>query len=527
MKPVYLFCSRLTLALLLLSSICILSVRPAGAEGVFIPAPNRTDIVHDPIRNLLYITSGGEVQKYDLKSRRFLASFQLGGNLKGMDLSPDGSTLAVADYTYADGQNWIYLINLQDGTIQKKAFPLAFYEGGTYSVAYGNDGNILVTSTFNGSGWVPLRKYNPVTGETTVIRSSITQNTMLCGSADGGIIGFAESNISDGRWGRYRVSDGNFVERTGYTDGTSWYNYEIGTNRDGTQFAIPTYGGMFIYNATFTKVATIGQYAGPQPIGVVYHPTKNIFYSAWAETPEVRSYDSTTFSQIASYNFEYMFQHTGNWAYREGRLKISRNGALLFAMVDGGVRYVCLEPPVAYDQSVNTDEDVSLPISLKAEAPDGGPLTYQILSEPQHGTLSGEAPDLTYLPAANYNGPDSFTFKVNDGNKESNIATVSIDVTPVNDPPVARDDAAYTLFGKYVVIPVLVNDTDVDGDVLTVAAVSMPKYGSVKILSDGTLNYVPKSFPKPRVRPFVDLFTYTVSDGHGGMASAKVAVTVR
>ena len=60
-----------------------------------------------------------------------------------------------------------------------------------------------------------------------------------------------------------------------------------------------------------------------------------------------------------------------------------------------------------------------------------------MVTRPAHGTLSGTAPNLTYTPAANYNGPDSFTFTVNDGTVDSAAATVSITVTPVNDAPVA------------------------------------------------------------------------------------------
>src|SRR5262249_7389348 len=56
------------------------------------------------------------------------------------------------------------------------------------------------------------------------------------------------------------------------------------------------------------------------------------------------------------------------------------------------------------------------------------PLAYSIVGEPQHGALSGTAPNLTYTPANNFNGVDSFTFKVNDGQADSNIATVTISV---------------------------------------------------------------------------------------------------
>lgn len=327
--------------ILLLALWTLGSVSDSQAEGGFIAAPNRVDMVHDSQRNILYITSGSQVLRYNLKTKSFLSSFQLGGKLMGIDLSPDGDTLAVADDSIANGQLWIHLVNLRNNSIRKVTFLLGSWEGGSFSVAFGRDGNILITSQFQGSGWVPLRRYNPANGKTDALLT-ITQNSMLTSSADGAVIAFAESNIGDGSWGRYRVSDGNIVKRTGYTDGTGWFNYEIGTNRNGTQFAIPTYGGTFIYNAGFSLIKTLGQYAGPQPIGVVYHPCRDVVFFAWANSEQVYAFETVNFSQSAKYNFEYTFQHTGNQAYTQGRLKISRDGLWLFATVDGGVRYVSL-----------------------------------------------------------------------------------------------------------------------------------------------------------------------------------------
>ncbi|HPF80279.1 ExeM/NucH family extracellular endonuclease [Nostocoides australiense] len=93
------------------------------------------------------------------------------------------------------------------------------------------------------------------------------------------------------------------------------------------------------------------------------------------------------------------------------------------------------EPPVANDQSVTTPEDTPVGITLTGSDPESDPLTYTVTSGPSHGTLSGTAPDLTYTPDPNYNGPDSFTFTVSDGESTSAPATVSINVTAVNDAP--------------------------------------------------------------------------------------------
>ncbi len=87
-------------------------------------------------------------------------------------------------------------------------------------------------------------------------------------------------------------------------------------------------------------------------------------------------------------------------------------------------------PPVANNQSVTTNQDTAKAITLTANDIDGDKLTYSIVTSPIHGTLSGTLPNVTYTPVANYNGSDSFTFKANDGTVDSNIATVSITVSP-------------------------------------------------------------------------------------------------
>jgi hypothetical protein len=93
------------------------------------------------------------------------------------------------------------------------------------------------------------------------------------------------------------------------------------------------------------------------------------------------------------------------------------------------------EAPVADSQSVTTNEDTAKAITLTGSDANGDTLTFSVVTQPAHGTLSGTAPNLTYTPNANYNGSDSFTFKANDGSADSNTATVSITINAVNDAP--------------------------------------------------------------------------------------------
>src|SRR6185369_8305403 len=109
---------------------------------------------------------------------------------------------------------------------------------------------------------------------------------------------------------------------------------------------------------------------------------------------------------------------------------------------------------------------------------DGDTLTAVLVSLPTHGSLTlNTNGSFSYVPAANYNGPDSFTYQANDGQANSGIATVSITITGVNDPPVAVNDSYTTPEDTTmnIAVPgVLANDSDVDGDSLSAVLVSQP-----------------------------------------------------
>jgi len=179
------------------------------------------------------------------------------------------------------------------------------------------------------------------------------------------------------------------------------------------------------------------------------------------------------------------------------------------------------DPPIADPQTLITPEDTPLLVTLTGSEIDGDALAFSVISPPAHGTLNGVAPNLTYTPAEDYNGPDGFAFEVDDGRGGTATAAVSIEVTPVNDPPVARDDSALTAEDTSVNIDVLANDSDVDGDTLMVIGVTQGAHGTVIANLDGTVNYTPNANFNG-----ADSFSYTISDGQGGEVTAAVAVTV-
>ena len=188
--------------------------------------------------------------------------------------------------------------------------------------------------------------------------------------------------------------------------------------------------------------------------------------------------------------------------------------------------------PTADNKTPSTNEDTPVAITLSGSDADGNALTFAIVSSPNplHGSLgaigapsrSGATPNVctasvTFTPTANYNGPASFTYKVNDGTVDSADATVSITVNPVNDDPTCDDVSLLT--DEDTPGSTSPDCDDVDGDSLsyTFGAASNGTSG----FSGGLLTYDPNlNFNGS------DTFTYTADDGNGGTATADVDVTV-
>ena len=176
------------------------------------------------------------------------------------------------------------------------------------------------------------------------------------------------------------------------------------------------------------------------------------------------------------------------------------------------------DPPVAHDESVITDEDTSVSFSLTSHDVDGGTYTYYIVSSPTNGSLTGIAPNLTYIPNPNFNGNDSFTFSVYDGSDDSNTATVSIIVNPVNDPPVAEDQSVAT--DEDIPVDITLTGSDVDGDLLSYAVISIPSNGTLTGFA-WEVTYTPDADFNGS-----DSFTFRTHDGFVSSNIATVGITV-
>jgi len=188
------------------------------------------------------------------------------------------------------------------------------------------------------------------------------------------------------------------------------------------------------------------------------------------------------------------------------------------------------DAPVAAANAYSTSEDTVLSIAAPGVLNndtdgDGDALSAVLVAGPAGGALTLNANgSFVYTPNLNFNGADSFSYKASDGTADSNTVTVTIAVTPVNDAPVAVDDAYSVNQSAVLAVPaggVLSNDSDVDGDALTAVLVSGTSNGILALNADGSFTYTPNaSFSG------TDTFFYQASDGTLLSNIAAVTLTV-
>ena len=252
---------------------------------------------------------------------------------------------------------------------------------------------------------------------------------------------------------------------------------------------------------------------------------------------------TVTYTPAADYNGPASFHYTV-------RDNGTTNGADDFKTDEGTVDVTVTEvndAPTANDDSASVAEDDSAGVLVNvlgndSEGPaneSGQTLTISDLSTPGHGTVAIEAGKIRYTPTeADYNGSDSFTYKITDNGTtagaddfQSDTATVSVTVTEVNDPPLAVADTASVAEDGYALVDVLANDTagppSEYGQALTIDSVGAPSHGTA-VIQSGKVKYTPAANYNGS-----DSFTYTVKDNGTSdsaadprTATALVSVTI-
>jgi VCBS repeat-containing protein len=185
------------------------------------------------------------------------------------------------------------------------------------------------------------------------------------------------------------------------------------------------------------------------------------------------------------------------------------------------------DTPAAVGDTYTTDEDIPLTIAAPGVLandtdPDGQPLTAVLQTGPTDGLLTlNSNGSFTYTPNADFSGTDSFTYRANDGSANSNLATVTINISEVNDPPAAVDDTYTTDEDIPLTIAapgVLANDNDPEGQPLTAVLQIGPTDGLLNLNGNGSFTYTPNDDFNG-----TDSFTYFANDG---TSNSNLAATV-
>ena len=259
-----------------------------------------------------------------------------------------------------------------------------------------------------------------------------------------------------------------------------WGDESVQIAAPGTQIASTYYGSQYVYLSGTSM-------ASPHVAGAAA--------LLWAERPDM------TYLEIKAAMLD---------TARPDHLNLVTNGVLDLGAAMESITSSTNDPPNAVDDSATVDEDNSVGVAVLSNDsdPDGDTLTLQSYGQPSNGSVSDNGSLITYTPDANFNGTDSFNYTINDGNGNTDTATVFVTINAVNDNPVASDDQATTNEDVPVDVDVVANDTDIDGDSLFISSLSQPTNGSVVDNGDGTVTYTPNSgyFGS-------DSFNYTVSDG--------------
>jgi Bacterial Ig domain len=493
--------------------------RASAADGLLIPATMPRGAVYDARHDIVYISEGMKVLRYRLGTNEFLPPIDLsaeGAYIYGLDLSGDETTLAVTNAPpVATTTLRFSLFDTDTLARTDRPFPVSppAQEFGTREIAFASDDSVFTTSLAFTTGAMPLRRTMAGTGATSTILSIGDQSTIRA-SGDGNVIVFGQ-RLSDGRWGRYNISTGQLVTRE-FSQGTGGYVFDVALDRTGAQAAVLDPMGAHIYDASYALKGVIGE-RDSAPVGVAYHPVEPLAYFPIERTTLIRQYDMTNLGLVATYDAGFYFQELGRSP--AGRTRLSRDGSLLMVLVDDGVRairtYDALSaPPVS--RSTSPGQAVTFPLQGHLGIP--GTLVVSLSGQPAHGTASFSGGQLTYTPQQGFVGVDTFAYQVRYGRA---VATGAITVTMINSAPVAVNDVFSMGLNKAATIRVLDNDSDPDGDALTITSVVGTGPGSAAIVNNRVLYTPPAKTYGERA-----IFTYAVSDGRGGSASGQLAVAL-
>ncbi len=315
-----------------------------GVQSVLIPIKDRRDLVFDPTRNLLYITtSDGDLERYNVATQTLLTPYDVGNSLNGGDITPDGSALYVAEGQRGATQGFIRKVNLSTGSVTNITYNLDFGEGGAWDLNIASNGKGFLSTGYEGSGWTPFRELN-LSNDTLSIRQDaggsgfggeVSAPAYIFRGSDRNLFFMTEGNISSGPIFTYNALTNTFPKKA-KTD-TFLGSVLAAINRDSSLIATEVGTGISIMDANFNGIENLTDVDG----GMAFDPVKDVLYAANTKSDQIIAFDTNTWKELYRFNigedignsWDNSSQPLGN-----GVMTVSDDGKYLFMSTPNGVR---------------------------------------------------------------------------------------------------------------------------------------------------------------------------------------------
>ncbi len=327
--------------------LCLEQLEDRVVPSILIPVTNHRDLVYDPYRSALDITtSTGAVQPYSVMYQYLMPPVYIGGNLAGADITADGNTLVVAEQKTPTNQGVLHRLNLNYMAPNDLYYPLFPGEGGAYDLALGPGSTGFVDDTSLGSSPVPLHQFDVNTGFTTTrpdIPGSygygqIGGSSQIHRSADRSLLLITDAgNPSYG---------GSLITYSPQTDTFSWpypmpyslANAMTAVNRNGTLIAVQVNGSTTILRQNgqngrnWSPVMTLQGIDG----GVAFDPGQDLLYGVVSTQGQILAFDTNTWQ--VKYGMPTEEAVPKATPLGNGVMTVSTDGAWLFLATPSGVR---------------------------------------------------------------------------------------------------------------------------------------------------------------------------------------------
>jgi hypothetical protein len=310
--------------------------------STLIPVSNHRDLVYDPLRRLLDITSGGSVLQWNPGTQALTTLVNTPGTLSGADISPDGSTLYFAWQQTPGTQGKLFALNLNTLQMVPAGYSPVSGEGAPWDIAVASNGQALFDSISTTTTPVPVRQLtlgsNAVTIRTDDPGSAgggrVQPNTLIHRSADHSLLLFTEPNNTAGPFFTYNASTNTFGPRINL--GVPLNNLMSAVNRNGTLMALDTGSQLVVMDNHYAIRNEFGGLDG----GVVFDPNQDVMYAVWPSGDQIVAFDTNTWA--VKYQLPIGEPVGSTRAFGNGVMAVSSDSSMLFLSTASGIRVISL-----------------------------------------------------------------------------------------------------------------------------------------------------------------------------------------